>query len=134
MNSLIEQVAASDVTGHAAAVRTTAVLEVQARAHDLVTALGATAGDGEASTVDGDPERAWGLACLRIALAAGMDGLEDVIMLRRSGATWAQIGAAAGITRQSAHERWNARVMGVLDRYGLGEPGGPVADDAPSTS
>ncbi|MDN5914292.1 MAG: hypothetical protein L0I76_04160 [Pseudonocardia sp.] len=128
---MIERVAAADVAGHAAAVRHAAVLEVQARAHELVTALGAAAGDGEMRTEDGDPERAWGLACLRIALAAGMDGLEDVIMLRRSGATWAQIGAAAGITRQSAHERWNARVTEVLDRYGLGEPGGPVADDSP---
>ncbi|MBW0104225.1 hypothetical protein [Pseudonocardia sp. KRD291] len=133
MNSLIEQVAASDVTGHAAAVRTAAVLDVQARAHRLVAALDpATDGPGRAD--GGDPERAWGLACLRIALAAGMDGVEDVVMLRRSGATWAQIGAVAGITRQSAHERWNARVLEVLDRYGLGELGGRVADDDPRST
>ncbi|GAA2265962.1 hypothetical protein GCM10010232_67790 [Streptomyces amakusaensis] len=33
-----------------------------------------------------------------------------VIAERERGATWEQIGAAAGITRQSAHERWHADV------------------------
>lgn len=129
MTSVIDKVAAADVTTQARAVQLSAVAEVQAQAHELVTALEAE--DGGAAAPSADPERAWSLACLRIALAAGIDGVEDVIMLRRSGATWAEIGAAAGITRQSAHERWNARVLAVLDRYGRGEPGGPVADDAP---
>lgn len=129
MNSMIERLGAADVAGHADAVRLAAVQEVQTQADALVTALRLGEDDGEGEGAD--PQRPWALACLRIALAAGMDGVEDVVLLRRSGATWAEIGAAAGITRQSAHERWNARVVAVLDRYGLGEPGGPVADDAP---
>lgn len=37
--------------------------------------------------------------------------------------------AAAGISRQAAHARWGRRVRAILDRYGTGDPGGPVADD-----
>ncbi|HEY5148421.1 MAG TPA: hypothetical protein VIJ23_01075 [Mycobacterium sp.] len=48
------------------------------------------------------------------------------------GATRAVIGAAAGMTRQSAHERWHAATLAVLDRYGWGELGGPVAEDMPA--
>lgn len=36
--------------------------------------------------------------------------LDDAVAAaRRGGASWAQIGAAVGITRQSAHERWARR-------------------------
>lgn len=34
----------------------------------------------------------------------GLD--EAVVTAREAGATWAQIGDAVGISRQSAHERW----------------------------
>ena len=81
--------------------------------------------------VDAAQQLAWQLACLRIELAAGWEPIETVVSLRRFGATWAVIGAAAGMTRQSAHERWHAPTLAVLDRYGSGELGGPVADDEP---
>jgi len=38
------------------------------------------------------------------AIAVGIAGI------RRSGATWAEIGALTGITRQSAQERWGPRM------------------------
>jgi len=81
--------------------------------------------------VDAAQQLAWQLACLRIELAAGWEPIETVVSLRRFGATWAVIGAAAGMTRQSAHERWHAPTLAVLDRYGSGELGGPVADEEP---
>ena len=71
---------------------------------------------------------------MRIQLAAGLDPFEEVLMLRRLGQTWSTIGRAAGMTRQSAHERWGSRVLGVLDRYGTGELGGPVAQDDPGST
>jgi len=41
-------------------------------------------------------------------IASATDRLnEAVVFARASGKTWAEIGAAAGISRQSAHERWN---------------------------
>ncbi|WP_308283201.1 hypothetical protein [Pseudonocardia nigra] len=61
-------------------------------------------------------ERAWQLLQLRIGLAAGMDPLPVLVGLRNHGATWEQIARAAGVTRQSAHERWAGRVAAVLDR------------------
>jgi len=36
-----------------------------------------------------------------------------VVLAREAGATWAQIGAATGMSRQAAHERW-----GCLPRQG----------------
>ena len=80
-------------------------------------------------TVAAREQRAWQLLNMRIQLAAGLDPFEEVLQLRRMGETWATIGRAAGMTRQSAHERWGQRVLSVLDRYGSGELGGPVADD-----
>ena len=77
-------------------------------------------------------QRAWQLLTMRIQLAAGLDPLEEVLELRRMGETWATIGRAAGMTRQSAHEKWGARVLAVLDRYGAGDLGGPVAEDDPA--
>ncbi|MDJ0113974.1 hypothetical protein QM646_46425, partial [Rhodococcus erythropolis] len=57
-----------------------------------------------------------------IQLAAGIDSTASVMSLRRFGATWATIGRAAGMTRQSAHERWGRRVSDMLDPYGVGMP------------
>jgi hypothetical protein len=85
----------------------------------------------EATGLGIERQRAWQLLNMRIQLAAGLDPFEEVVMLRRMGETWARIGRAAGMTRQSAHERWGQRVLTVLDRYGSGELGGPVADDDP---
>lgn len=58
------------------------------------------------------------LLSLRVQVAAGLDGIETVNVLRMQGATWAAIGEAVGMSRQSAHERWSARVTGVLDPIG----------------
>jgi hypothetical protein len=52
-----------------------------------------------------------------------------VLPLRRLGAARSQIGRAAGSSRQAAHERWGQQVPAVLDRYGEGQLGGPLADD-----
>lgn len=60
-------------------------------------------------------QRAWELLQLRIGLDAGLDPLPVLVGLRRAGASWGQIGRAAGISRQSAHERWAARVAAVLE-------------------
>jgi hypothetical protein len=65
-------------------------------------------------------ERAWQLLQLRIGLGAGMDPLPVLIGLRRHGATWEEIAQAAGVTRQSAHERWAGRVADVLGHEGAG--------------
>lgn len=43
---------------------------------------------------------------------------EAVVSARGAGATWAQIGVATGVTRQSAHERW-----GHIPRKGCGREG-----------
>lgn len=69
------------------------------------------------------------ILAFRIEHAAGVDALGSVIGLRRWGVTWDTIGKAAGISRQAAHTRWGAQVRAVLDRYGTGELGGPVAAD-----
>jgi hypothetical protein len=37
------------------------------------------------------------------------------------GVTWETIARSAGVSRQSAHERWARSVAGVLDRHGTGE-------------
>jgi hypothetical protein len=59
-------------------------------------------------------ERAWQLLQLRIGLVAGVDTFWTVLSLRRHGSTWEEIARAAGITRQSAHERWAPRIAALL--------------------
>lgn len=58
---------------------------------------------------------------LHLQARAGLDVGREVALLRRQGVTWAQIGAATGMARQSAHERWSETVAMILDRYGTGE-------------
>jgi len=41
---------------------------------------------------------------------AGQELTEAVTAARQAGVSWAEIGRAAGISRQSAHERWAGRV------------------------
>lgn len=136
MTKIIERALTADVAAGARAVTTAAVREAHRQATAIVGASpkpGTAEWSAEAGTgVPEERQRAWQLACLRIELAAGLDGFGEVLMLRRLGATWNQIGAAAGTTRQAAHERWGAQVLAVLDRYGTGELGGPVADDDPA--
>ncbi|WLP90826.1 hypothetical protein [Gordonia sp. NB41Y] len=55
------------------------------------------------------------LVRLRIELAAGLDPIDTVVVLRRGEVTWAAIAQAAGTSRQAAHERWGRRVREELD-------------------
>lgn len=133
--SMVDRALGADISPSVAAVVRAAVGEAQRQAERIVGERprpGTPEWEAEAASgAAAERQIAWQLACLRIELAAGLDPFEEVVMLRRAGATWASIGAAAGVTRQSAHERWGARVLAVLDRYGTGQLGGPVADDDP---
>lgn len=133
MTNAIEIALTADLAGAAAAVTRAGVSEAQRQAETILSRhLAATAASEPEMQGDAtDRQLAWQLTCLRIELEAGLDPFEEVVLLRRAGATWATIARAAGTTRQSAHERWGARVLTVLDRYGTGELGGPVADDDP---
>ncbi|MGS0683936.1 hypothetical protein ACVBEQ_02065 [Nakamurella sp. GG22] len=133
--SLIEFALGTPVEDAAQAAQTAAVTEAQRQAW-LVVGHSPVPGTSEweqeqATGVGLERQRAWQLLNMRIQLAAGLDPFEEVLQLRRIGETWATIGRAAGMTRQSAHEKWGQRVLSVLDRYGSGELGGPVADDDP---
>lgn len=135
MTTVIAQALAADTSSAVDAVVRAAIEEAQRRADEIVPRYRSGTAERDAELAAGDAAQrqlAWQLVCLRIELAAGIDAFEEVLMLRRSGATWAQIAEAAGTTRQSAHERWGSRVIAVLDRYGDGQLGGPVADDDPS--
>ncbi|MGW0038507.1 hypothetical protein [Gordonia sp. NPDC003376] len=55
------------------------------------------------------------LVRLRIELAAGLDPIDTVVVLRRGEVTWAAIAQAAGTSRQAAHERWGRRVREEVD-------------------
>jgi hypothetical protein len=143
VDSFTELALTADITMATTAAVQAGVAEAQRQASRIVGTDGLTADSGRVDPARTDPANsdpahihpaqlmAWQLACLRIEFAAGWEPIETVVSLRRFGATWAVIGAAAGMTRQSAHERWNAGTLAVLDRYGSGELGGPVADDRP---
>lgn len=133
--SLIDEACQCDVHSGARAVIDGAAIEA-GRFADAVIGTGPLPGTAEweaEQTTDTPSERAiaWQLVSLRVQLAAGLDGLETVVVLRVQGATWAVIGRAAGMSRQSAHERWGARATAVLDPQGTGLPTN-VADDTPS--
>ncbi|MFD1532410.1 hypothetical protein [Pseudonocardia aurantiaca] len=108
-----------DVTAAAAAVQVVAVTEAGRQADAI---LGEPPLPGslewhaeEGTDVPVQRQRAWELLQLRIGLGAGLDPLPTLVGLRRHGATWEQIAQAAGITRQSAHERWAAKVTVILE-------------------
>lgn len=49
--------------------------------------------------------------------------LEDAVLAARAaGASWAQIGDAAGVSRQAAHERWGHQPRGGCRRDGCDCP------------
>lgn len=97
------------------AVTDAAVVEAQHQAQEL--ARSATAAAHLPVGVAGNEE----LISLLLQARAGLDVGREVVLLRRQGATWAQIGAATGMARQSAHERWSETVVAILDRYGTGD-------------
>jgi hypothetical protein len=120
MDELIETALRADVTAAAAAVQVAAVTEAGRQA-DALLGEPPLPGSPEWRAEEGTDaaahrQRAWELLQLRIGLGAGLDPLPTLIGLRRSGATWEQIATAAGITRQSAHERWATKVAAVLER------------------
>ncbi|MCU1629915.1 MAG: hypothetical protein JWP64_4864 [Pseudonocardia sp.] len=133
MDDWVNHALTVDVTAAAAAARDAATLEAGRQADRLVgppLRPGSPEWEAEEGTeLPALRERAWQLVQLRMDLAAGLDPIGNLIALRRGGATWELIGKAAGVSRQSAHERWSARVTEVLDRYGTGEKAGPIADD-----
>lgn len=107
------------------ATQAAAASEAFARASALVGA-----GPDAASGIDPEQRNLpVSLLAFRIEHAAGLDPLGSVVGLRRWGVTWDTIGQVVGMSRQAAHTRWGARVRAVLDRYGTGDLGGPVADD-----
>lgn len=139
MSSYAESALSVDIAPAVIATRCAAVNEANSQADRLLGGAPTPgtrewetlySADGDGAQRDGvQRDRAVGLVQLRIELATGIDATETVIGLRRWGVTWAQIAAAADTSRQAAHARWSARVAEVLDRYGTGELGGPVADD-----
>ncbi|MGW0043102.1 hypothetical protein [Rhodococcus sp. NPDC003348] len=136
MSSVIERALAADVTAQASAVTVAALAEVGRQA-DLIVGAGPLPGTPEWEAEEGtdiplERQLAWQLTSLRLQLAAGLDCADTVVVLRAGGVTWALIARAAGITRQSAHERWGGRVREILDRHGEGMPDS-VADDEPPT-
>ena len=119
MDSWIETALSVDVTAAAGAVQVVAVTEAGRQADALLgepPVPGSVEWHAEEGTdAPARRQRAWELLQLRIGLGAGLDPLPVLVGLRRGGATWEQIGVAAGITRQSAHERWAAPVAAVLE-------------------
>jgi hypothetical protein len=118
MDDLVALALDVDVTAAAAAVQVAAVREAGRQA-DAVLGAWPVPGSVEWHAEEGTDrsqqrERAWQLLQLRIGLAAGMDPLPVLVGLRRHGASWEQIARAAGVSRQSAHERWAGRVTAVL--------------------
>ncbi len=118
MDDWVELALTADVTAAGAAVQVAAVSEAGMQADAL---LGQPPVPGsiewhaeEGTAVPVQRERAWQLLQLRIGLAAGMDPIPVLIGLRNHGATWEEIARAAGVTRQSAHERWASRVAAIL--------------------
>lgn len=122
----------ADVAPAARAVINAGAIEA-GRYADEIIGVGPLPGTAEwdaeqTTTIPAERALAWHLLSLRIQLAAGLDGIETVIVLRTQGATWAVIGRATGMSRQSAHERWGTRVATILDPMGTGMPA-IVADD-----
>ncbi|MBW4780010.1 MULTISPECIES: hypothetical protein [Nocardiaceae] len=131
----IELAAEADITAATRAVVTAAATEA-GRIADEIIGTGPLPGtpEWEAEQSTELPARrslAWHLLSLRVQLAAGLDGIETVVVLRVQGATWAIIGQAVGMSRQSAHERWGARAAAILDPVGDGQPD-IVPNDSPA--
>jgi hypothetical protein len=116
---LVDLALTVDVTAAAAAVQVVAVTEAGRQA-DAILGEPPLPGSVEWHAEEGTDvpvqrQRAWELLQLRIGLGAGLDPLPTLVGLRRHGATWEQIAQAAGITRQSAHERWAVKVTAILE-------------------
>lgn len=117
MTVSLEHVLTTDVGPAARAVTAVAVAELDRHA-DAVAGVPPLPGTPEWEAEQGTDiparrETAWQLVAFRIALGAGLDPLPNLLGLRVAGVSWATIGRAAGITRQSAHERWALRVAAV---------------------
>jgi hypothetical protein len=120
MQNLMERALTVDVAEAAASTSLAAVQEAERHA-DAIIGVPPTPGtpewDAEQGTdLPAQRERAWQVLQFRIELAAGIDPVRTLVGLRRTGTTWDLIGRAAGVSRQSAHERWARRVADVLER------------------
>ncbi|MDP9791693.1 hypothetical protein J2S43_000205 [Catenuloplanes nepalensis] len=133
MKNAPDMALAVDLTAATAAVTSAAVLEVSRQADALLGGRKTPGDPGWEQWSGSDAEAEWEVANqlvqLRLSLAADLDPLFIVMGLRRWGVTWEMIAKVAGTSRQAAHERWGKRVTGILDGYGTGELGGPVAAD-----
>lgn len=68
--------------------------------------------------VDGQPHLAAAAAALALAEAADRLARAEVMAARDvDGATWEQVGAALGVSRQSAHERFRTGPDGLHSRW-----------------
>ncbi|ALE74887.1 hypothetical protein AD006_00820 [Pseudonocardia sp. EC080610-09] len=121
MTTIPDHVLTVDVTPAANAVTAAAVAELDRHA-DAIAGVPPLPGTPEWEAEQGTDvpvqrETAWRLVAFRIGLAAGLDLLPHLVALRHTGVSWDTIGRAAGITRQSAHERWAPRVAAVVEGH-----------------
>jgi hypothetical protein len=131
--TFIEKATQVDIAPAVRAVITAGATEA-GRCADEIIGFGPLPGtkewDAEQNTaIPAERALAWHLLSLRIQLAAGLDGIETVVVLRMQGASWAVIGRATGMTRQASHERWGARASAILDPMGTGMPAIVPADN-----
>ncbi|MTD16143.1 hypothetical protein GIS00_19575 [Nakamurella sp. YIM 132087] len=120
MDKLIERALTVGVGDGAGEVQAVALAEVN-RQVDALLGPRPVPGTPEHEAVADDGgryERARQLLALRLTLQAGLDARWDVLALRRWGVTWELVGRAAGVSRQSAHERWSPWIREVLSRGG----------------
>jgi len=114
MDELLDRALSAEVTEAASAVVQAATTEAERWADRVIGAPplpGTPEWEAEQGTdLPARRERAWQIVQLRVELAAGIEPIGTLVGLRRTGATWELIGRAAGISRQSAHERWSAKL------------------------
>ena len=62
------------------------------------------------------------VAATKLAEAATRVARSEVMAARSGGTTWAEVGAAFGITTQTAHERFRSGPDGLHSRYDQRQP------------
>jgi hypothetical protein len=83
---------------------------------------------------DGEPHMRAAVAALAIAEAAERLARAEVLAARESdGATWEQVGAALGVSRQTAHERFRTGPDGMHSRLFKKSAGQPRSNGSAAT-